>query len=220
MTRAILAILVLSSALAMHALEPRGSVSVTVIDQKGAPVQSAIVKFDPSHGGGISYVSPTCRTDATGACTRNGLAMGTYLLGAMKPSDGYPDLSFDFYSHETKRIEVVLTPSSPQANVVFRLGPPMAKLKLGIIDDGSDTPVGNPTVMLLRGGAGSHDWIGIGKTADSTFLVPPDEDVHLEITADGYEPWHLEEHPELSPGGVVHLHSEGRQEMTARLRHQ
>ncbi len=197
MTSTVFATLMLLSALATQAPEPKGTVSVTVINQKGNPVDSATVKLDPEHGG-MLYVSPTCKTDSAGKCTRDGLQMDAYLLGAMKPSDGYPNLSPEFYSHETKRMEVVLTAANPHANIVFRLGPPMAKLKLTFVDDLSGVPINNPTI-ILRGGSGPHDWISIGRTADSTVLVPPDRDVHLEISGDGYQPWHLEEHPGPQP---------------------
>jgi len=219
MPRSLLVFLILSSAVVAPAQETTGTVTVRVIDQKGDPVQSATVKFDLTPRPGISYVSPMCKTDTTGACTRHGLAMGAYLLGAMKPSDGYPDLTFDFYSHETKRIQVVLTLSSPEKNIVFRLGPPMAKLKLSFIDDGSGMPINNPSITL-RGGAGTHDWISIGKSPDSTVLVPPDRDIHLEVNADGYQQWRLGDHPEVSPSGVMHLHSQDKQEMAIRLKHQ
>jgi hypothetical protein len=219
MIRAIWAVLLLSSVAVMYAQETRGIVTVAVIDQTGAPVQSASVKLDPSPTPGISHVSPMCKTDSTGSCTRYGLAMGTYLLGAMKPSAGYPDLTFDFYSHETKRIQVVLTPASPQKNIVFRLGPPMAILKLSFIDDGSGVPLNSPSITL-RGGSGANDWISIGRNADSTVLVPPDRDIRLEVNADGYEPWQLQDHTEISPGGVLHLHSGDKQEMIVRMKRQ
>jgi hypothetical protein len=218
LTSTAFAILVLSSTFSIHALEPGGVLNVKVIDKEGNPVQAAMVKLDPAHRG-VSYVSPTCKTDATGTCTRYKLPFGSYLVEAMKPSDGYPDLSFEFYSHETKRIQVALSRVKPQASVVFRLGAPMAKLKLSIIDDGTGALVDNPTITL-RAGNNPHDWVSIGKTPDSIVLVPPDKDVKLEITADGYQPWQLKEHPELSPGGVVQLHSQEKQEMTVRLKHQ
>jgi len=146
--------------------------------------------------------------------------MGTYLLGAMKPSDGYPNLAPEFYSHENKRVQFTLSSDDLRPNIVFTLGPQMAKLKLSFVDDQSGVPIQSNSSIILRGSADPHDWVSIGRTADSTVLVPPDRDVRLEVDAAGFQPWHLEEHHELSSTGVLHLHSHALQEMTIRLKPQ
>lgn len=142
------AILTLAAIAAAQSPEPRGAVTVKVIDQQGNPVQSAVVRVNPPPNGAISSASNICKTDSSGTCTRNDLPIGTYLVDAMKPEDGYPDLRFALYSPQSRAIEVVLTPGSPDSNVQFLVGPKAAKLKLNVLDDATGSPIDAPTIIL------------------------------------------------------------------------
>jgi hypothetical protein len=221
MNRIAFVILALVASALAWSQDPKGAISVKVIDQQGNPVPAATVKFDPPRREGtmLLYVSPDCKTDASGSCTRDKLLMDTYLVRVKKPSDGYPNMSFNFYSHQSKEIVVVLTPEQPNRSVLFTLGPKAATLKLNIVDDANDAPIYNPSV-ILRNVSDPKDLVGMGPSADSTVLIPPDMDVQIEVRADGYMPWHLTEHPELASGKAMHLRSEERQEMTIRMTHQ
>ncbi|MGB9407244.1 MAG: hypothetical protein WCA89_06870 [Terracidiphilus sp.] len=219
MNRIAFAILALVASTQIWSQEPKGAISVKVIDQQGNPVPTAIVMFDPPPGRMLLYSSPECKTDASGSCTRDKLLMDTYLVRVMKPSDGYPNMSFNFYSHQSKEIVVVLTPEHPNSSVLFTLGPRAATLKLNIVDDANDAPIDNPSI-ILRNATDPKDLIGRGLPADSTVLIPPDIDVQIEVTADGYMPWRLTEHPELTRSKALHLRSEERQEMTIRMTRQ
>jgi hypothetical protein len=216
MKRLIFALLALSTIVQALPQEPTGIISVKVIDQQGNPVPDAIVKMDPPPGRMLLYSSPSCKTDTSGVCSTDDLPMDTYYVRAMKPSDGYPNISFSFYSHESKPIIVQLTASQPTVSVVFTLGPRAARLKLEVVDDVSGEPVDNPAV-ILRSASDPHDFIGMGRSPDSSVLVPPDKDINIEIRADGYLPWHSTEHSEVIAGNVVRLRSGDQQELTIRL---
>ncbi|MFY9852505.1 MAG: carboxypeptidase-like regulatory domain-containing protein [Terracidiphilus sp.] len=218
MNRIAFVILALMASALVWSQDPRGAISVKVIDQQGNPVPAAIVKFDPPRREGtiLVYVSANCKTDTSGSCTQGKLPMDTYLVRVKKPSDGYPDMSFNFYSHQSKEIVVVLTPEHPNSSVLFTLGPKAATLKLNIVDDANDAPIENPSI-ILRNTSDPKDLIGMGKPADSTVLIPPDMDVQIEVRADQYLPWRLTEHPELVRGDGLRLRSEERQKMTIRM---
>ncbi len=221
MNRIAFAILALVASAQIWSQDPKGAISVKVIDQQGNPVPAAIVKFDPPRREGtiLLYVSPNCKTDASGSCTQGKLPMDTYLVRVKKVSDGYPDMSFNFYSHQSKEIVVALTPEHPNGSVLFTLGPKAATLKLNIVDDANDAPIDNPAI-ILQNVADAKDLVSVGKYGDSTVLIPPDMDVQIEVRADGYVPWHLTEHPDLASGKALRLRSEERQEITIRMTRQ
>jgi hypothetical protein len=69
----------------------------------------------------------------------------------------------------------------------------------------------------LRSASGPPDFIGIGRDPDSSVLIPPDEDIDIEIRADGYLPWYSTEHSEVIGGNTVRLRSEDQKELMIRL---
>jgi hypothetical protein len=202
-----------------------GMITVKVVDQLGSAVPGATVTMRQPIPG--PQAIPECTTDETGTCTRADFRMGTYLITAMKPSDGYPNLWFEFYSHQvhpksgyqSKPAIVELKDDNPTGSVVFTLGPKAAFLKLEVIDDETDEPVANFTV-ILRNAAEPNDYLSSGKAANPTVLLPPDEDIQVEITAPGYRGWRMAEHPENNRGAPLRLQSDQTREMTIRLKHQ
>jgi len=137
----------------------------------------------------------------------------------MKISEGYPDLTFNLYGRKRKPVAVELTSESPTSNVSFALGPKCGVLTITAIDDATGSPVPSPRITI-RNPSEPGTQLSTGQALGSRILIPPDEDITVEVSAEGHKPWHLEEHPELSPTGVVHLHSQDRQEMTVRLKRQ
>lgn len=218
MPRALIIALALATTACAQSPGLTGSITVKVLDQQNKPVRGATVTMDPPPGTMLMHASPMCKTDQSGVCTRSNLSIETYFLHAKKREDGYPDMRFSFYGHQTKPIEVHLTPGSPDANIVFVLGPPAAIVKLEITDDATGTPVDNPSI-ILRNPLYPSDMVSIGKTADSTVLIPPDNDVEIEIRADGYEPWQSREHRESTSGKPLLLHQGESTRLSVHLRH-
>lgn len=201
-----------------------GMITVTVIDERGSPVQGAIVTMHQSTGGIGHHAIPDCVTDATGTCSRSNLALTGYTIRAMKPSAGYPNMSFEFYSHErhsqdgdrASPIEIELTQTSPAASATVPLRPKAAFLKPAVLDAISGAQLSSFTV-LLRSVSDPKDFVGVGASQGETILVPPEEDVLVEITAPGYRTWRMVEHPADNGEGVLHLHSGDTSEITAQL---
>lgn len=219
MTVVISAILTVAvCALAQNPVD-KGVITVKVVDQKGEPVPSAIVKFYLTSKTAILYAIPECRTDESGTCSRNRLPIDNYNIRVMKPSDGYPDTSFRFYSRLEQSIPVVLTHADSFRSVLVTLGPKAGKLKLDVVDATSGAEVKNPTI-ILRDVSDPNNWISVGKALDSTVLVPPNEDVQVEIVATGYQAWQLREHPNSTGEKTLRLRSGEAQQWTIRLKHQ
>jgi hypothetical protein len=218
MSRIGFAILFLAAIAVAQSPKPKGAVTVKVIDQQGNPVSEAVVRVNPPHTGAISRVSNICKTDSSGTCTRNDLPIGTYLVDAMKPEDGYPDLRFALYRPQSRAIEVVLTPGSPDYNVQFQVGPKAAKLKVNVIDDATGTSIDDPTI-ILRNPTVPTEMVSVGRASDSTVLIPSDKDVQVQVMANAYQSWQLTDHPELSGGKALHFRSSEMRELTIRLKH-
>ncbi len=214
-----LAMIAFGAIVAAQSPEPRGTITVKVIDPQGKPVSGATVKMEHQRRAGFIYkVFPSCTTDASGECTCNYLPTDTYTILASAPSEGYPDLTFAFYGRQIKRVVVVLTPGSSIDNAVFQLGPKAARLKLAILDDATGAPIGSAAIVL-RDASDNPDWLKLDRDLDSNVLITPEQDVLIEVIAKDYESWRLSDHLELTGGRPLHLHSDERREMTIRLKH-
>jgi hypothetical protein len=202
-----------------------GVISVKVVDQAGVAISSAVVGMYPPPGVLSVGAIPECRTDSSGICTRKSLLLGTYVIWAKKPSDGYPDVSFDFYSHLSKSSNgrrvlptvVNLTPLQPEANVVFKLGPKAAKLRIETIDDSSGARVDDKTIILRRADD-PNDFISVGQGSGSTILIPPDEDIQIEVVAQGFKSWRSAEHAEVNHGKPLRFRTGESRDLTIDLK--
>jgi hypothetical protein len=202
----------------LHA-QMKGTISATVIDQTGQPLVGARVAMVPADATGLMGALPECLTDDRGVCSLN-LRFGKYHVTAKKVAEGYPDLTIRFYGHGQWPATAEITPEAPAASVTVDLGPKAASLVLHPVDDDSGDNIKHLTVTLHPAND-PHEFISSSLAGPNpTILVPPDEDVLVTVSADGYQPWHLEEHSELSSRGVLNLHSRDKQEINARLKHQ
>jgi hypothetical protein len=199
--------------------QTRGTITATVVDRGGQPVVGATVAVVPAGAHGLRGARPECLTDEKGICALD-IEFGKYDVTAKKTTDGYPDLTMHFYGHGHWPATAEITPESPAASTTVKLGPKAGSLVLHTVDETSGAPIKHLTVTL-HPAADPHDFVSTSLTGpDPTILIPPDEEIFVTVSADGYQPWHLKEHSELSPGGAVHLHSQERQQITARLKHQ
>ncbi|MGB9406028.1 MAG: hypothetical protein WCA89_00730 [Terracidiphilus sp.] len=144
--------------------------------------------------------------------------MDTYYVRAVKPYDVYPDLPLKFYSHQSKPIPVVVKPGDLYHNVLFKFGPMAGTLKLNVLDEKSGAAINNPA-FFLRNASSPKDWISINRRDDSTVLIPPGEDVLIEIYAAKYQPWKLVDHPEVAGGKALRLEPGEKREWTIHIKH-
>lgn len=198
--------------------QTKGTITARVTDQSGNPLVNARVAMVPADRMGIMGVLRECLTDHEGVCSLE-LGFGKYHVTAQKTAEGYPDLTMRFYGHGQWPATAEITSEMPATSVTVRLGPKAASLVLHAVDDASGDIIKHLTITL-HPAADPKEFISTSVTdSGPTVLIPPDLDVLVTVSADGYEPWHLKEHSELSSGGVVHLHSQDRQEIEVRLKH-
>jgi hypothetical protein len=198
------------------AAELTGTITARVVDQSGNPVAGAIAQMMPADGKPMAMAIPQCLTDETGVCSYAHLRFGKYHVDAMKTADGYPNLHWDLYGHGKSKLIAEVTPEAPTANVSITLGPKAAFITLKVVDDATGLSVGNPTVRL-RLATDPDTFISTGLHSDPRILLPPDEDILVEVSSEGYKPWHIETQPEAAHANAVHLHSGEAREFTIRL---
>jgi len=196
-----------------------GTISAKVVDQSGNLVAGAKVWMFIIGGKSQAGVIPDCVTDETGTCTRADLEFGKYHLTAMKEDEGYPDLSLNLFGHDKKRLFTEISAQTPIASVVITLGTKAAAVILNVVDAITDKPIPNPHFKLTPA-EHPEAFLGIGAHKDPKILIPQDEDIIIEVTADGYKPARVETQPEATHANAVHLHSEEEREFTVRLQRQ
>lgn len=103
-----------------------GSITGTVVDERGTPVTGAKVNAVEAHTayvGAVRYFG----TDQQGSFTIPNLPFGEYRVFAQKREAGYPDMGLAFYSNHVFPV-AVLSQRNPTAFVVVQLS-----LKAGIV---------------------------------------------------------------------------------------
>jgi hypothetical protein len=170
-----------------HEQEPTGAVTGTVVDELGSPVEGAKVHAEPldrtPRAGSVSYVT----TDAGGAFSIDRLQFGSYRVDAMKPADGYANVSFEFHNNG-RQPKLTLSSSTPKAAVLVVVGPKAGAITGPVSDAATGKPV-NATFHMWRI---SRPEVSYAEAATSpcSVLVPPGVEVGLEVLAQGYEPWY------------------------------
>ena len=212
----IIVILALAMSTMPSQAQPAGVINAKVVDQSGNPVTGAVVQMESADGRILAAAIPECLTDETGACSRKDLPFGKYRVTAMKKADGYTDVTFSLYGHNTKPLTAEITPDAPAASLSVKLGPKAASITINVVDDATGARVGNPTV-ILRLASAPNVFISSGLHSDSRILIPPDEDILVEVSAEGRQPWRMEMQPGAAHPNALHLHSEETREFEVRL---
>jgi hypothetical protein len=125
-----------------------------------------------------------------GSCTVERLELTRYVVTAKKEEDGYPDLSFGMYSGHRKNQYVKLTENAPEASVSIPLGPKAGVLVLKVTNAVTGAPIADPKI-ILREAANPTQFLSTGLSKSASVLLPADEDILLEVRADGYRLWQL-----------------------------
>lgn len=201
------------------ASQPAGIITVRVVDQAGNPVSGANVWMLPADGKIHVSAVPECTTDDSGTCARDHLEFGRYVVTAGKESDGYPNMGLNLFRHDKQPLFAEITPGVPDATVAFTLGPKAASIVLNVIDASSGAPVKNP-VITLRPAEHPNAYLTIGHHMNSRVLIPTDEDILVQVSAEGYKPWSIETQPGATHANAVRLHSGETREFTASLQPQ
>lgn len=177
----------------------RGVIEGTVLNEKGQPVAQAKA-YALTTGftiGAMRFVE----TDSNGHFRLDRMDWGSYHVFAKKISAGYPDIAFNFYAAHA--VEATLSPSTPVAEVVVHVGPPCGILKITSVTDAVTAAPISGYGVTLRWASDAHRIIG--GSFSGPILIPPNVDVLVEVSANGYESWPTDE--EEKESGRIHLTS-------------
>jgi len=180
----IVVLLILTLALVAQGQTGPSSIKGVVEDLNGIPIADATVYgVDPNN----VKKRITTRGDSQGKFKFTDVTPGTYELRAYKESDGYADTFFGFFDVGNTRSSriVQVTATGDVSDVVLRLGPKYARLRLTIIDENGVSVDG---ALWFIKGSGTKRVYGVGVAANAEVLVPPVA-FEFEIEKKGYALW-------------------------------
>jgi len=186
LTAAFIVVLVVAS---LSFGQDNGSVHGTVVDNSGIPVKGATVYANPLDRP-LAGIIPQVVSDVDGSFSISKLDYGRYSVYAAKPDEGYPELSFAFYTGlHAKLLVIKLSAQHQSATVALRLGRKAGILKGTVADAVTRKPV-NANVEFRWVSEPQNFLSGSGLTnAQFRILVPSDVALKMVVSLEGYENW-------------------------------
>ncbi|MDE3136467.1 MAG: carboxypeptidase regulatory-like domain-containing protein [Acidobacteriota bacterium] len=155
-----------------------------MVDEHGVPVEKAVVRVTPV-GKALGYVLPWAETDAQGRFAIRKLDWGTWSTSASKPSEGYPDLPSVLYEKGGKLPMVVLSASSPAAEVEIQFAPKAGILTGRVSDSVTGAPI-QADFEFRRHGSSRFEF-GMGQPSNYRVFLPASETMDMKVSAPGYQ---------------------------------
>jgi hypothetical protein len=174
-----------------------GSIDGTVLYEDGRPTKGATVYASPL-GRPIIGIIPHADTDETGyfRIAIPSSWFGKFAVAAKKEDEDYPDMSTQFYS-DGKFETITLTSGHPTQTVAIHLGPKAGVLVGTVAEALSNTPL-SPCVEFRRASEPNNFLSASGLVKPQyKLLIPPDTDILVKISLDGYKTWYY-------PGTIDH----------------
>ena len=181
-------------------IQPSGKNSAAikgiVTTSGGQPVSNAMVYASRLGNSERLTRRNSVTTDAQGRFSLSNLPDGEYTIRASKEEDGYPDLTFSFYSAAYSAVnwpQITIVNGTTVEDVIVHLASPKCgRLLITVIDAQTNKKIrdgqvslnheGNPKTLLISGTNRPDDSFNL--------LVPPDVVVDLKVSAPGYRDWH------------------------------
>jgi hypothetical protein len=204
LSSSLLSLFILLSAAQSTAQNATGTIAGVVRDLRGTPVPRASV-YAVDENDMRRRISTTA--DESGRFVLPDVPAGIFSVHAYKESAGYPDTFFSFFAiNERAWQQVQVEGGRTTGNVVLRLGPRYAVLKLTVSDE-----QGNPldAVLTFTRVDDPKRPYSVGSNSSMELLVPPTA-FRLQIESKGYELWR---------SGLIKPRSGETVPISARLRH-
>lgn len=181
-----------------------GVIRGTAVDENGSPVEGALVNASPVARVGLSQHTLIRRvpTDAAGHFVIDRLQWGKYMFSAKKVESAYADTFFSFY-YSAAGPQATITPASPTADVLIRLGPKAGVLMGSVTNAETGAPV--DAGFKLTRTAPTNDWYSTSAESRYWVLLPSSVDVFVEVSAPGFKTWTSPGPLNLQPGAEMHL---------------
>ena len=141
------------------------------------------------------------KTDAEGRYCIKGLALGDYVISANDEKKGYPLLPHGFVTRSSPEPHVTLTAAAPDARLDVRIPYKAGFLSLLLTDVETGKPIPSMDVSVALRSDPDHQWMHISAIAGRILLIPPNEDVYVNVTSPGFTTWP----DDGSKGGLVNL---------------
>lgn len=174
--------------------QPSGSVNGRVVTIEGEPVGYAKVYARKIGEVGQGGLVPLTDADQLGRFTLSGLSSGEYVIVAFQEAEGYPDLTFSFYSRAytaVPRTRVRIVANQVTQGAMVRVGAKAARLLIAVLDADTMKAVRDAQVTLNYK-SNPKIYLKFGATdLDGNFnlLVPSSIAINMEVFAPGYNSW-------------------------------
>lgn len=129
------------------------------------------------------------RTDAEGRYCIRGLSLGKYVISVADETNGYPLLDGSFFLPHSPEPRVTLTTEAPDAHVDGRIPYKAGFLTLLLTDAETGKPITSMSVSLAVRSDPDHRWMRVSAISGRFLLIPPNEDVYVNVTSPGYSTW-------------------------------
>jgi hypothetical protein len=169
-----------------------GVIHGTVLLQGGRTASGLDVNLYPI-GVDLDYVLPHMKTDEAGGYSFDHVCPGKYTVLPADGDAGYSDSDY-YFLYARRPSTVKITKRSPNANLIVNLPPKAAQLRVRLANSKTKAKIEDYAVKLTVTKArttepqcGGSDGGSCG--SESPILVPPDQDVFVHITSDGFHEW-------------------------------
>lgn len=164
-----------------------GTICGTLYDENGQP--SAATGVAARYIGPHSGPYPTGRTDASGHYCIKGVSFGQYVVYASDEEKGYPDQDTQSYAPHSPDSRVSLSAANPNGRVDGHIPYKAGFLSIHLTESGSGKPLKGMAVDLVLRTDPEHRYMHIRTSSDQILLVPPNQDVYINVTSPGFETW-------------------------------
>jgi hypothetical protein len=172
-----------------------GVIHGTVFTRNGNPASGVNVELNPL-GVILDYVLPETMTDQRGEYRFEHVCRGRFSVVVRDEKAGYPiaDVYINRILYGGPIPEVKITKSKFDAHLLITLPPKAAQLQIRLFNSQTKAKIERVEAELIvdrkRSMKTYCDGIQLMKCDDAPFfLVPPDQDVFLHVTSNGFQEW-------------------------------
>ena len=162
----------------------------------GQPVSKAVLYASRLGNSEMLMRRNEVTTDDQGRFSLPNLADGEYTIRAYKEEEGYPDLTFSFYTAAYNGVNwphiTIVNGTTVEDVIVHLASPKCGRLLITVTDAETNKKIRDAQVSLNHEGNPKTLLISGANRPDYSFnlLVPPDVVVDLKVSAPGYRDWH------------------------------
>lgn len=202
LTFACLLLITTAVAQQQNTARPDGSIYGLAIAGDGQPAKGVGLEALPL-GVALGTILPHTTTDDRGEYRFVDLPWwGRYTVYAEDEEAGYSSFSTGCYG-QTQPPEVEITPARREAELRVNLPPKAAFLRVLLTNGRTGAPVSGMSITVMRDTNPPSLAFSMGCSSTKTVLIPPDNDLFIHITSDGFREWK----ESVGKGKMLHLKS-------------